>query len=66
MLAYEIGINEDDIYDRFEFQLDVEPYIDDDGYEVRGKEIVQIRAIDSVTGEEYLADEDGDWSRLPE
>jgi len=65
-LAYEVDIKEDEVYGRFEFQLDVEPYIDDDGYEVRGQEIVQTRAIDSLTGEHYLADEDGYWSRLPE
>jgi len=66
MLAYEVDINEDEVYDRFDFEENWEDYVDDDGYVVRGREIRMLVAIDNKTGKHYLADEDGDWSRLPE
>jgi hypothetical protein len=67
-LAYEVGIPDTEVSGRFEFRLEVEPWLDDDGYEIRGQSTERIRAIDSVTGEHYLSDAfgDGDWERLRE
>jgi len=69
-LAYEVDISEDEVNDRFELQLITEPHegehpIGDDGYEVQGQDVVELWAIDSVTGRYYLADDDGYWTQVP-